>query len=180
MGCAVAAAISGVGPSQVDQPPRTSCQRVVHSECLPAVTESSRRITTVLDRLEADRGSAEQEIIRSKEGLGPVLDELKKASADLGEVRVELARAIERAGAKPAEDAAARSTDGAWLRDLVRAHLLGIGIGAVSIDGVVAKGDGSHVARARGIRGDELWTGNVVVRAGRVESASAVAARMFP
>ena len=34
--------------------------------------------------------------------------------------------------------------------------------------------------RARGIRGNELWNGNVVVRGGKVESASPMAARMFP
>jgi hypothetical protein len=154
-------------------------ERIVQGECLPAVTESSRRVTTVLDRLEADRASGEEELRRSRDGLAPILDELNKASTQLGEVRVELNRLIERAGVKVAEEGA-KTGDGAWMRELVRVHLLGMGVGAISVDGVVAKPDGSHVVRARGMRGAELWTGNVVVRGGKVESALPVAARMFP
>jgi hypothetical protein len=155
-------------------------QRVLQTECLPALTESSRRVTTVLDRLDAERAAAESEISKAREGLVPLIEELAKASHQLGDVRVELGRLIERAGQKAAEETTARAGDGAWMRELVRTHLIGLGIGSVSLDGVVAKADGSHVVRARGLRGDELWTGNVVVRGGKVESAASVAARMFP
>lgn len=153
--------------------------RAVQSECLPAVVEVSRRVTTVLDRLDAERVHAEEEVARSKGALSPVLEELGRASTQLGEVRIELARLVDRAASKVPDDAA-RANDGAWLRDLVRTHLIGMGIGGVSIDGVTAKADGSHVARARGVRGMELWTGNVVVRGGKIESAAPVASRMFP
>jgi hypothetical protein len=153
--------------------------RVVRSECLPAVTEGARRVATVLERLDAVTGAAQADAARSREGLAPVLDEIAKASAELAAVKVELARLIERSGSRPAEEQA-RSADGAWVRELVRTHLLGLGVGAVSIDGVVSRPDGAQVVRARGTRGAELWNGNVVVRGGKVESASAVAARMFP
>jgi hypothetical protein len=154
-------------------------ERVVQGECLPAVSEGSRRLATVLDRLEAERASAGRDVEQSRASLAPLLGELREAARELGQARVELARLVERAGAKPAEDAV-RAADGAWMKELVRTHLLGLGIGSVSIDGVAAKPDGSHVVRARGMRGDELWSGSVVVRAGKVESASSFAARMFP
>jgi hypothetical protein len=153
--------------------------RVLQTEALPAVAESSRRVTTVLDRLDAERAHAETEVARSKDALAPVLEELTRASTQLGEVRLELARLVDRAGSKASDDAV-RPSDPAWLKDLVRTHLIGLGIGGVSIDGVVAKPDGSHVVRARGMRGNELWTGNVVVRGGKIESAAPVASRMFP
>ena len=116
---------------------------------------------------------------KSKGGLEPLLEELTKASSQLAEVRVELARLVDRAGARPAEDGA-RNQDGVWLRELVRGHLIGLGIGSISFDGVSTRPDGSHVVRARGLRGNELWNGNVVVRGGKVESASPLQARMFP
>jgi hypothetical protein len=154
-------------------------ERVVQTECLPALTESARKATTALDRLDAERSAVESDIAKAKEGLGSLVEELTKSTHHLGEIRVELARLIERAGQNAAEDTA-RAGDGAWLRDLVRAHLIGLGIGSITLDGVVAKADGSHLVRARGLRGNELWTGNVVVRNGKVESAAAVAVRMFP
>lgn len=154
-------------------------QRVAQAEWLPALTESARKATTALDRLDAERAAAEADVAKAKEGLGPLVEELTRSTHHLGEIRVELARLIERAGQKAAEDSA-RAGDGAWLRDLVRAHLIGLGIGSITLDGVVAKADGSHVVRARGLRGNELWTGNVVVRNGKVESAAALAVRMFP
>jgi hypothetical protein len=154
--------------------------RVVQSECMPALAESSRRLTTVLDRLEAERAQAQGDVAKAQAGLAPVLDELAKAAAHLGEVRVELARLVDRAASKPPAEEPARPADGAWIKDVVRTHLIGMGVGGVSIDGVTAKPDGSHVVRARGLRGSELWTGNVVVRGGKVESAAPVASRMFP
>jgi len=157
----------------------TEVGRVVQSECLPALTESSRRIATVLDRLDAERSSAEAELAKSKDSMTPLLDELTRASSQLAEVRVELARLIDRATARPADDAS-RAQDPAWLRELVRAHLIGLGIGSVSFDGLSARDDGAQVVRARGLRGNELWTGSVIVRGGKVESASALTARMFP
>jgi hypothetical protein len=153
-------------------------ERLVLADCVPALAESSRRVTTVIERLDAERAASQSEGVRAQEGLGKLLEELAKVSQQLGEARVELARAIERAGQKPVEDA--RLADGPWLRELVRTHLIGLGIGSVTLDGVVPKPDGSQVVRARGLRGDELWTGNVVVRGGKVESASALAVRMFP
>jgi hypothetical protein len=152
-------------------------ERVVMADCVPALAESSRRVTTVLERLDAEHAASQSEVARSEQGLGKLLDELAKVSQQLGEARVELARAIERAGQKPVE---AVPADGAWLRELVRTHLIGLGIGSVELDGVVPKPDGSQVVRARGLRGNELWSGNVVVRGGKVESASALAVRMFP
>jgi hypothetical protein len=154
-------------------------ERVVHSECLPAVAEGSKRLTTVLDRLEVERTSAAGEVERSRERLAPLIAELGRASTELGQARIELTRLIELAGAKPPEEPP-RTADGPWMKDLVRAHLLGLGIGSISIDGVTAKPDGSHAVRARGLRGDELWIGTAVVRAGKVESCSTAAARMFP
>jgi hypothetical protein len=154
-------------------------ERVVQTEIVPGLGESSKRVATVLDRLDAERTTAEAELARSREGLAPMVGELRKASEQLVELRTELARIMERVGTKSVEDNG-RVTGEAWLKDLARNHLLSLGIGAISIDGVVARPDGSSVVRARGTRGNELWTGSVVVRGGKVESASSLAARMFP
>jgi hypothetical protein len=153
--------------------------RVVRAECVPALTDLARRAGSALDRLDAERAAGSEEITRARDGLAPIVEELGRAAAQLGDARVALAQALERVGtARPVEDP--RQADGAVLRDLVRSHLLAMGVGSVTIDGVVSKPDGSQVARARGLRGAELWTGNVVVKGGKVESASALAVRMFP
>lgn len=155
-------------------------ERAVRNECLPAVNECTRRVTTALDRLDAERAAADAEVAKAQQGLAPLVEDLAKAASQLGEVRVELARLIDRAGTRAAAEEPLRPSDGAWLRDLVRTHLIGLGIGSITVDGTVQKPDGSWVVRARGLRGSELWSGSVVVRGGKVESEARTAARMFP
>ena len=112
--------------------------------------------------------------------MTPLLDELTRASSQLAEVRVELGEA-DRPRERPAgRGSLAVAGPGLAPRARPRMHLIGLGIGSVSFDGLSARPDGAQVVRARGLRGNELWTGSVVVRGGKVESASALAARMFP